>query len=87
MNMRMSLEKASVGDKVLLCDFTSSESVYFKFISLGILPGDTLTIMGKAPFGGPISVKHGSQTFFALRKKEAVDIYIDKIGNSCDTEI
>ncbi len=72
----MTLNEINVGQTVLLDDFSQSQPVYFKLISLGLLPGDPIIVMGKAPFGGPISIKHGSETFFALRRSEAIQIHV-----------
>lgn len=73
----MTLDSADVGQKARLLDFKENESVYLKFISLGVLPGDEIEVLGKAPFGGPISLKHGDDIFFALRRSEAKKIKIE----------
>ncbi|MCO4794529.1 MAG: ferrous iron transport protein A [Bacteriovoracaceae bacterium] len=73
----MNLLELKVGEPRLIKDFSQNQSVYFKLLSLGILPGDEIEIMGKAPFGGPISIKHGSQTFLALRRSEAKQIEVE----------
>ncbi|MBH47816.1 MAG: iron transporter FeoA [Halobacteriovorax sp.] len=72
----MTLNDIKVGDTVCLDDFSHNQSVYFKLISLGLLPGDQVIVMGRAPFGGPISIKHGSETFFALRRSEALKVQV-----------
>lgn len=73
----MNLLEVKVGESKIIKDFSGNQSVYFKLLSLGILPGDQIEIMGCAPFGGPISLKHGSQTFFALRRSEAKQIEVE----------
>ena len=72
----MTLDEIKVGETVVLDDFSKSQPVYFKLISLGLLPGDPVVVMARAPFGGPISIKHGSETFFALRRSEASLIHV-----------
>lgn len=72
----MTLNDIKVGDIACLDDFSNNQSVYFKLISLGLLPGDQVVVMGRAPFGGPISIKHGSETFFALRRSEASQVQV-----------
>ncbi|TNF29206.1 MAG: ferrous iron transport protein A [Deltaproteobacteria bacterium] len=76
----MNLLDVRPGQKTVLKDFSSNQSVHFKLLSLGVLPGDQVEVMGRAPFGGPISIKHGSQTFFALRRNEAklIDVEIQE---------
>lgn len=78
----MTLNDITVGQTVALADFSENQSVYFKLISLGLLPGDQVLIMGRAPFGGPISIKHGSETFFALRRSEAVQVQVKPITSN-----
>jgi len=48
-----------------------------KILELGILPGDTVEILGKSFFGCPVAVKHGESNFFALRKDHAQFILIE----------
>lgn len=52
----------------------------FKFISLGILPGDKVTVQSRSFFGGPISIKHGEFNFFALRFNYAKKILVKLVG-------
>ncbi|PIP94498.1 MAG: hypothetical protein COW00_16870 [Bdellovibrio sp. CG12_big_fil_rev_8_21_14_0_65_39_13] len=78
--VEMSLENGKVGEKFELIDFTKNPSVYFKFISLGLMPNDIVTVTGRAPFGGPITLKHSSETYFALRLSEARVIQVKRIA-------
>lgn len=78
----MTLSDINVGQAVSLTDFSHNQSVYFKLISLGLLPGDQITVMSKAPFGGPISIKHGSDTYFALRRSEAKQINVAPVSSN-----
>jgi len=75
----VNLENGKVGEKFELVDFSKNPSVYFKFISLGLMPNDIVTITGRAPFGGPITLKHSSETYFALRLSEAKVIQVKRI--------
>lgn len=77
----MLLIDAKTGENLKLENFSQNQSVYFKLISLGVLPGDQVQVVGRAPFGGPISIKHGNDTFFALRKSEAGQIIVSKMEN------
>ncbi|GAB4024231.1 MAG: hypothetical protein Fur0010_27540 [Bdellovibrio sp.] len=74
------LDECSVGDVVQLIDFSSNTSVYFKFLALGMMPLDQVTVTGRAPFGGPITLKHSSETYFALRLSEARHIKVERIS-------
>lgn len=79
-NQIKTLDECSVGDHLRLIDFSSNTSVYFKFLALGMMPKDEVTITGRAPFGGPITLKHSSETYFALRLSEARHIKVERIS-------
>ena len=60
---------SSVDDKV----------VPSKFFELGLLPGTKIEIKHKAPFSGPIGLHiHNSNTLVAIRKSEAIHIFVSK---------
>ncbi|MCF8058313.1 MAG: ferrous iron transport protein A [Bacteriovoracaceae bacterium] len=71
------LAQLKTGDQAKLLDFTKNPSLHFKLLSLGVLPGDLIKVLSCAPFGGPIVVKHGERTTFAIRKAEAKDVSIE----------
>lgn len=78
--MHHTLASIDVGTKVEVVGF-EGESVYeFKFISLGILPGDHIVIQSKSLLGGPLTIKHGDWNFFALRKNYANKIIVKLLG-------
>jgi Fe2+ transport system protein FeoA len=72
----VTMDTVNVGDRVEILGFHSQgeEDVYL--LSLGILTGDKVQVMAKAPFGGPISCKHQDNTFFALRRDYASKIKV-----------
>jgi Fe2+ transport system protein FeoA len=74
-----SLVEISVGKQIRFVDFSQDPAVYFRLLSLGIVPGDQAVIMGRAPFGGPISIRHGETNFLALRRNEAKTIIVDEV--------
>lgn len=74
--MNKNLASMSVGEEVEVVSYQGESSYHFKFISLGILPGDHIVIRSKSLFGGPITIKHGESNFFALRKEYAEKIIV-----------
>ena len=68
------------GDLLEVIKFEGEGQYEFKFISLGILPGDKLEIQSKSLFGGPISIKHEGSSFFALRLNYAKKIIVKDLG-------
>lgn len=77
--MELTLDTARVGDEVKIIGLKSKDRDQMYLISLGILPGDQIKIIGRSPFGGPISCKHQDNTFFALRKEYASKVKVKKI--------
>ena len=71
-----------VGDVLEVIQFEGESQYEFKFISLGILPGDKLEIQSKSVLGGPISVKHEGAIFFALRLDYAKKIIVKNLGKN-----
>lgn len=77
--MSYSLADAGPGNVVEIIGYEGDSHYEFKFVSLGILPGDKVTIQSKSFFGGPISIKHGEFNFFALRLEYAKKILVKKV--------
>lgn len=78
--MSYTLADVEPGNVVEIIGYEGESQYEFKFISLGILPGDFVTVQSKSFFGGPISIKHGEWNFFALRYNYAKKILVKKAG-------
>ena len=78
--MGLTLADIEVGSKVEVVGYEGESFYEFKFISLGILPGDLVEVKSKSLFGGPIALKHGEFNFLALRKDYAKKIIVKKLG-------
>ena len=74
--MTRSLSEVASGETVILEDFSKDSVLHFKLLSLGMLPGDPIKVISKAPFGGPITVRHGHSVSFAIRKDDAKSIAV-----------
>jgi Fe2+ transport system protein FeoA len=72
--MSRPLSEVSPGETVYLEDFSKDSILHFKLLSLGVLPGDPIKVISKAPFGGPITIRHGHSVSFAIRKNDAQSI-------------
>jgi len=53
----------------------SDEATACKLMSMGILPGSTVKMVRKAPFGGAVYIKSDNQQF-AIRNSEAACIIL-----------
>ncbi len=73
--MVLPLSSLKSGMKAKIQAYPENSHEVIKLLSLGILPGDVVEIIRKAPFG-PISVKHCNNTFFALRRSHAKKILV-----------
>ena len=56
-----------------IIDHFSSDEIARKLMSMGVLPGESIELIRKAPFGGGWYIKVG-QRRLALRKQELVCI-------------
>lgn len=78
--MNYTLADVKTGVVVEIIGYEGESHYEFKFISLGILPGDKVRVQSKSFFGGPISIKHGEFNFFALRFDYAKKILVKQVG-------
>lgn len=78
--MSLTLVDIEIGTTVEVVGYEGEGLYEFKFISLGILPGDQVIVQSKSLFGGPIGIKHGECNFFALRKEYAKKIIVKRLG-------
>ncbi len=73
----MLLNELRVGQKATIKAIPSDKFLNLKLMSFGVFVGDQIEITAKAPFGGPICLKHLDNSFFALRKCYASKIVIE----------
>ena len=78
--MKITLADLKIGQKAKVLQYEGESQYEFKFISLGILPGDEIEIQSKSLFGGPISIKHGEGHFLALRVDYAKKIIVQHLN-------
>ena len=69
------LEKKQVGEKLVLKGIQKDSIVKRRLLDMGITPGVTLEITGKAPLGDPIEVIVRGYKL-TLRKNEAKSILV-----------
>lgn len=63
--------KIKTGHTVEITGFTGDTALRERLHEMGLRAGITLTILGRAPFGGPLLVRFKT-SFLALRNEEAV---------------
>jgi Fe2+ transport system protein FeoA len=71
------LSNVSIGKKVKISEFKNDTETKLFLMSLGVLPGDEIEVISRAPFGDPIFLKHFDTNFFAIRKNQAKFIEVE----------
>lgn len=67
-------DKASLHQALEVQEISNSD-VTLKLLEMGIMPGQTITLLYKAPLGDPLAFQLGN-TMIALRKREAQQIKV-----------
>ncbi len=60
-------------------DDADGAALGFRLAEIGFLPGETVRVIARAAFGGPLAVRVGSSTF-ALRRVEAAAVSVQGGG-------
>ncbi|TCZ78718.1 ferrous iron transport protein A [Paenibacillus albiflavus] len=69
------LTSATIGSKVVVKDLAKESSYRKRLLDMGVTPGVTMQIIGKAPLGDPIEVAVRGYKL-VLRKSEASAILL-----------
>ncbi|MCR5563922.1 MAG: ferrous iron transport protein A [Desulfovibrio sp.] len=73
----LALTTLKQGEQAMITQVRSHGALGRRIRSMGLLPGMTVTMMGKAPMGDPLALRVANTTV-ALRKREAAEILIVK---------
>jgi ferrous iron transport protein A len=71
-----SLDTISVGTKVKVKKISKDVPVKRRLLDMGVVPGITLEVIGKAPLGDPIEILLRGYKL-TLRKDEASNIFVE----------
>lgn len=79
------LSELPVGHKAVIREFEQSstvaldrEDIHLKLMEMGCVPGETVTIVKKAPLGDPISIVVAGYNL-SLRRSEAQYIWVEEV--------
>lgn len=75
MNQLQTLSMLKDGEKGTIDHFTNDQMAT-KLLSMGVLPGKSIRVVRRLPFGGGLYIKIENQNI-ALREKEANDIVLE----------
>lgn len=71
------LSEVSVGRRALIKDF-EHDDIVLKLMEMGCMPGETISIEKKAPFGDPICISVAGYQL-SLRLDEAQKIFVEEL--------
>jgi ferrous iron transport protein A len=77
--MILKLSELRSGQRAIIKSYTDN-STFLKLMEMGCVPGESILLEKKAPFGDPISVKIAGYTL-SLRLSEAQNIVVETIDN------
>ncbi len=72
------LSRMKKGSVVKVHSFDSKLNIKSTFVAMGILPGDTITIVSESFLGSPMTIKRTDGHTVALRKAEASQINVEQ---------
>ena len=75
--MRKRLSEVKVGKKAIIVSF-EKDDIVLKLMEMGCLPGETVSIEKRAPWGDPISISISGYQL-SLRINEAEKIIVEEI--------
>ena len=71
-----SLDTMPIGEKFKVKEISKNTSIKKRLLDMGVIPGVTIEIIGKAPLGDPIEVLLRGYKL-TLRKDEAANIFVE----------
>ncbi|MCP5209404.1 MAG: ferrous iron transport protein A [Hahellaceae bacterium] len=75
----MTLQDIKAGHSYVVKTIASAdEALVSKILALGIVPGEKVELMHKAPLGDPMQVKAGS-TYVSIRRADGIYVEVDRI--------
>jgi len=74
---RMTLSELLIGEKGVIVDVVGSDNVAARLLEMGLLPGETIEVIGRAPMGDPTEYSVVGYRI-SLRKVESARVQIDK---------
>jgi Fe2+ transport system protein FeoA len=73
----MTLSELQIGEKGVIADVVGSDNVAARLLEMGLLPGETIEVIGRAPMGDPTEYSVVGYRI-SLRKVESARVQIDK---------
>lgn len=75
----MNLQQIQQGKQYIIRSIASlDQALTSKILALGMIPGECIELMHKAPLGDPMQIKAGS-TYISIRRKDGQFIEVDAV--------
>ncbi len=74
---RMTLSELQIGETGVIADVVGSDNVAARLLEMGLLPGETIEVIGRAPMGDPTEYSVVGYRI-SLRKVESARVQVDK---------
>ena len=75
----MLLKDMKVGEWALVSGFSEAGMRHHtRYLSLGLIPGNKISVLRVAPLGCPLQIKVGS-TMLSIRKAEAEEVLVEEV--------
>jgi ferrous iron transport protein A len=75
----MTLQDIIKGKQYIIRSISSlDQALTSKILALGMIPGECIELMHKAPLGDPMQIKAGS-TYISIRRKDGQFIEVDAV--------
>ena len=71
----LTLYDLNINTSAIIASLDSSSQVRHRLCELGLLPGSSVRLVSKTPFGGPIQIKL-NHSYLAIRKEDAILIKV-----------
>lgn len=72
----MTLDRLPIGCKATIQGLRSADPQMTRLMELGVVPGATVAMLGRAPFSGPVRLALG-QTRLSIRLEQAAAIDVE----------
>lgn len=73
----MLLTEMEIGQSQVISGFSKAGMQHHtRYLSLGLIPGNVVTLLRTAPMGCPLHIKVGS-TMLSIRKAEAAEVLVE----------
>lgn len=74
----MNLDRLKVGESGTITSVDESDAAMLRLSEMGLVPGETITVLREAPFGDPIEVRV-MHTHLCLRRRDASAVLVEKL--------